>query len=191
MKAADICATAADLVSGERDRQHGDAKINHENIAALWNAYLGYRLRAPLTAKDAAIIMALLKIARTKTGDHNDDDYVDAVGYLALAGQMAEPEPVEILNLYPEGEAGKHWTPGYMREPTDPGPLGMAPLIREGEPSPSIDDRFPDCKLNPDGVAPKQFKHGDGTWDWATEALSASPPEKPVAPRATSGKVSS
>jgi len=33
--------------------------------------------------------MALLKIARTKIGKVNPDDYVDACGYLGIAGEIA------------------------------------------------------------------------------------------------------
>jgi hypothetical protein len=35
-------------------------------------------------------MMALLKIARTQAGHHNIDDYVDACGYSAIAGEIAE-----------------------------------------------------------------------------------------------------
>ena len=33
--------------------------------------------------------MSLLKIARTQAGEHNLDDYVDACGYSAIAGEIA------------------------------------------------------------------------------------------------------
>ena len=33
--------------------------------------------------------MSLLKIARTQAGEHNIDDYIDAVGYQAIAGEIA------------------------------------------------------------------------------------------------------
>lgn len=92
MKAAEVASRAADLVGGDRAKQHGDKVENHLNIAALWNAYLGWRLGegCALTAADAAVMMALMKIARTKTGSHNIDDYVDLAGYAAVAGEIAE-----------------------------------------------------------------------------------------------------
>ena len=34
-------------------------------------------------------MMALLKVARTKLGNLNKDDYVDGAGYLAIAGEIA------------------------------------------------------------------------------------------------------
>ena len=94
MKASDFCDTAAGLISGDRNATHGEAGENHANIAALWNAYLQRRFgtlaRVNLTARDAMLMMSLFKIARTMTGRHNPDDYVDGIGYLALAGADAE-----------------------------------------------------------------------------------------------------
>ena len=86
VKAHDICGTAAALVSGNRASTHGDKWTNHANIAALWSAYLEVRI----TPLDAALMMGLLKIARTKTGTHNNDDYIDLAGYAGCAGEIAE-----------------------------------------------------------------------------------------------------
>jgi hypothetical protein len=90
MKASDICRLAADLVSGARARTHGDKRKNHQNIAAMWSAYLSIRRdpSAPLTESDAATMMALVKIARMETGDHNPDDAVDGAGYIGIRGEL-------------------------------------------------------------------------------------------------------
>ena len=53
-----------------------------------------------LSLKDVALMMALLKIARTKLGEHNKDDYVDLVGYGAIAGEIAELEDDNQLDLF-------------------------------------------------------------------------------------------
>ena len=91
MKAAEFCAEAARLVSGARQETHGDAGHNFENIAMLWNAYLSIRrgFGKPLTPTDIAHMMALLKISRTQLGAHAADDWADAIGYLALAGELS------------------------------------------------------------------------------------------------------
>ena len=86
MRASDICAKAAEIVAGDREKTHGDKTQNHRNIAALWSAYLGI----PVSAHDAALMMVLLKIARVKTGDFNLDDYVDGAGYMACAGEIGK-----------------------------------------------------------------------------------------------------
>ena len=82
----DFINIALDIVTGERQNKHGDKIRNHCNIASMWSSYLGKEI----TARDVALMMALLKIARTKTGSHNDDDYVDGIGYMAIAGEISE-----------------------------------------------------------------------------------------------------
>lgn len=88
---------AAALVGGDRQRQHGDKRQNHQNIAALWNAYLGWRLGEGclLTPGDVARMMVLLKVARTKTGAFNPDDYLDMAGYAAVAYEIESAGQVE------------------------------------------------------------------------------------------------
>ncbi len=85
LAAAEICARAAALVQGERQTIHGDKVQCLQNIADLWSAYLG----ATVAAHDAALMLVLLKVARTKTGTYNVDDYVDVAGYAGCAGEIA------------------------------------------------------------------------------------------------------
>jgi hypothetical protein len=88
LSAEGIARKAADLVGGDRARTHGDKYENHRNIADLWRAYLGHEV-SPV---DVAVMMVLLKVARTKTGAHNPDDYIDMTGYAAIAAELAERE---------------------------------------------------------------------------------------------------
>lgn len=91
MKAGDIASKAADLVSGEREHQHGSKTDNFTRIAGLWNAWLNIRANPdmPLNAHDVGVMMALMKVARTQSGAVNLDDYIDGAGYLACAGEVA------------------------------------------------------------------------------------------------------
>ena len=73
-------------MSGKRHHEYGDKKTNHDNIAKLWSAYLGI----DVNAHDVAILMLLLKIARTKSGNPTEDTYIDMVGYSAIAGEVCE-----------------------------------------------------------------------------------------------------
>lgn len=41
-----------------------------------------------ITADQVALMMVLLKVARTKTGGLNIDDYVDMAGYAGVAGEI-------------------------------------------------------------------------------------------------------
>jgi len=45
----------------------------------------------PLVARLTAVLV-LLKVARTKTGAHNPDDYIDMTGYAAIAAELADRE---------------------------------------------------------------------------------------------------
>lgn len=84
--AGEICSEAADLVSGDRAAAYGDAKANYEVVAGLWSAFLG----VPISAQQAAIMMALLKIGRIATGSNKRDNFVDLAGYAGVAGEIAE-----------------------------------------------------------------------------------------------------
>ena len=86
MKAPEFLETANILVSSDRHATHGDKTMNHVNIAKLWSAYKD----TEFTAHDVAIMMALLKVARTKLGNVNRDDYVDACGYMSIAGEIID-----------------------------------------------------------------------------------------------------
>ena len=90
-KAHEIAARAAELVGGDRDRQHGQKLDNFRRIADMWNAYLGIRrdTAKPLDPEEVGHMMALMKIARTQSGALNIDDYVDGAGYMACSGEIA------------------------------------------------------------------------------------------------------
>ena len=83
--AAQILMQAALLIDGERDRQHGDRALCLGQVAREWNTLLNVEFNPHLVA----LMMAKVKIARMITGAHNPDDYVDAAGYIALAGELA------------------------------------------------------------------------------------------------------
>lgn len=91
MRSADVLAQASKLVGGDRQKTHGDKLQNHQNIARLWSAYLRNRQNpdAEISPLDVALMMALLKISRTQLGDQNPDDFIDLVGYGAIAGEIA------------------------------------------------------------------------------------------------------
>lgn len=85
-----ILDVAKALVTGDRSEQYGDMVICHRNIASLWSAYLGINI----SPRQCALMLALMKIARTKSG-HNPDNYVDLAGYAAVAAEIAERAPDE------------------------------------------------------------------------------------------------
>ena len=83
---AEILDAAKKIVTGDREKQYGSPEDNFDVIARLWTTYAGHSF----TSVDVAVMMALLKVARIKTGHYKTDSYVDACGYLACAAEIAE-----------------------------------------------------------------------------------------------------
>lgn len=78
MKRAEILEADRKCVCGEREREYGRPENNFALIGKLWEAYTGTRY----SAKDVAMMLALLKVARIKTGVKGDS-FVDLAGYAA------------------------------------------------------------------------------------------------------------
>lgn len=89
MNRTEYLDVAAHTITKDREEEYGRPEVSFNRIADLWSAYL----RTRLDAKDVALMMILLKVARAKNGAHRDDTYVDIAGYAALAGElMTTPE---------------------------------------------------------------------------------------------------
>jgi hypothetical protein len=68
------------LVYGDRGADYGHPLDDYERTAALWNAYLGDKLTAPIAAEEATIMMVLVKVSRQRNRPKRDN-LVDAAGY--------------------------------------------------------------------------------------------------------------
>lgn len=77
--------SAKQIVCNDREEQYGTPEDSFQAIADLWTAYYGRRI----TPEDVGIMMALLKVARIRTGVYKEDSYTDAIGYMACAAQIA------------------------------------------------------------------------------------------------------
>lgn len=82
---AEILDAAKKIVTGDREKQYGKPEDNFAVIAEFWTTYIGH----PISSEDVAILMALLKIARIRSGNYKADSFVDGVGYLSLAAEIA------------------------------------------------------------------------------------------------------
>lgn len=80
-----ILKRAAEVTGGERADSYGPVKQNLQRIADLWTAYLGREV--VITAEDAAWMMVLLKMARSRADGYHEDNYVDAAAYSGIAGE--------------------------------------------------------------------------------------------------------
>ena len=84
MKRKYFLEEAEKCICGDRDRDYGSPHGSFDLIGKLWSAYMGIEI----SAKDVAILMALLKVARCKHSNKLDS-FVDLAGYAACAGEVA------------------------------------------------------------------------------------------------------
>ena len=76
-----VLEDAKHLTEGDRNATYGPPTAEYERLARLWGAYLGI----DLTAAQAAMCMALLKLNRTIASPDYRDNYVDLAAYAAIA----------------------------------------------------------------------------------------------------------
>ncbi|QEP08841.1 hypothetical protein F0M17_02265 [Glutamicibacter sp. ZJUTW] len=83
-----MLTTAEQLINGDRAKDYGDASENFQRIANLWTPILGVQV----TATDVALCLTQLKVARLITSPAHKDSWIDAAGYIALGGEIANKE---------------------------------------------------------------------------------------------------
>ena len=84
----EILQAAKEAVCGLRHDDYGSVEDNFKLIGDLWSTYLGHEIK-PV---DVAMCMALLKIARIKTGKGTRDSFVDLAGYAACGAEVVAHE---------------------------------------------------------------------------------------------------
>ena len=88
---ATILQEALDLITTDRNVTYGDPAIQMNCAAQMSTIYLANTLGkngGNITAHDLCVIVALMKISRIACGAYKRDNYVDAAGYLAIAGEL-------------------------------------------------------------------------------------------------------
>jgi len=85
MTRAETLDKAKQCVCGQRENEYGSPEDNFLTIAKLWSAYKDVEF----SATDVAMMMALLKIARIRTGTATEDSFVDLAGYAACGAEIA------------------------------------------------------------------------------------------------------
>lgn len=90
-KTGNLAVDALKIINGERQNSYGDPEDSFNSIASIWVWYLKnvYGNSIHISPKDVAIMMTLLKIAR-ECNQNKEDNIIDAIGYLALAGDMED-----------------------------------------------------------------------------------------------------
>ena len=82
---AEVLDTAKEYVTKDRAADHGDMEDNFKTIAIYWSVHLGVEV----LPHDVGTMMMLLKAARAKSNPKHADNYIDAAGYAACAGELA------------------------------------------------------------------------------------------------------
>ena len=85
MTRAETLDKAKQCVCGQRENDYGSPEDNFLTIAKLWSAYKN----VDFSAIDVAMMMALLKFARIRTGTATEDSFVDLAGYAACGAEIA------------------------------------------------------------------------------------------------------
>jgi len=79
----------AKQIVNERESANGPAIQSMTTIRQLWNVYLG-EAYPDITTRQAAVMLALLKVGRHTHGDNGIDDARDIAGYAELAARVEE-----------------------------------------------------------------------------------------------------
>ena len=72
----------------DRGLDYGHPSDNMARTAALWSSYL----EMPITDYQVAVVLSLVKIARSIEDSQKIDTWIDGASYLAIAGQLATEE---------------------------------------------------------------------------------------------------
>lgn len=101
--ARQLLLEAGEAILKNRPGVHGSAENSFQMIADMWSVYIehmiflrhGIKVRIALSAVDTSHMMSQLKQVRSVYGDPmNRDNYVDEIGYAALAGMLALPADI-------------------------------------------------------------------------------------------------
>lgn len=85
-KRAEILATATELIDGDRARTYGDATAAYARVGVVWGALLNIE---PIPPEVALTMMTALKLIRAVDNPRHEDSWIDAAGYIGLAGEAA------------------------------------------------------------------------------------------------------
>lgn len=87
----------------QRAGVYGDPMGNYETLGRLVQEYLHKSQGRYCIAHEAAMFMALTKIMRIACGSYHQDNYIDAVNFIAMAGSFQQ----RYLNMVGEDRPTK------------------------------------------------------------------------------------
>ncbi len=96
---SDILDTARIIAEHDTEERFSIGETCYAKAAELWNVYFGDHI---VDAHDVAVLLALFETARIRDGARRED-YIDACGFLACAGEFAARR--DAANSVKRGEA--------------------------------------------------------------------------------------
>lgn len=92
MNRAEYLEKVRHVICHDRQDTHGKPENTFELIASYWSIYLGSEtnVQSEICAADVAVMMALFKIARMQVNPAHQDNIIDGIGYLAIAGELID-----------------------------------------------------------------------------------------------------
>lgn len=85
-----LCKEVQNKICGERQDMYGNPEDSFKMIAAFWSAYLEIEIKP----SQAATMLELMKIARSKGQKFHIDNFIDGAGYAILAGELASMQKI-------------------------------------------------------------------------------------------------
>ncbi len=97
MNRQDYLKRADEIICNDRQAVHGDASDCFSLIAYHWSKFVSHKLKTEVTITPAevGIMMALFKLSRWQMNPGHADNIVDALGYLALSGEIQDGDKWE------------------------------------------------------------------------------------------------
>lgn len=92
MKRDEYLDKVKQVICFDRQDTHGKPENTFELIAKYWSIYLAgeFNCESEVCAADVAAMMALFKIARMQVNPMHSDNVIDAIGYMAIAGELID-----------------------------------------------------------------------------------------------------
>lgn len=84
MDRGQILKEADRLTHGDRNKNYGKPLTNHQRIAGLWSIFL----ETEITPAQAAMCLALVKVARLIETPEHEDSPIDMAAYAAIYGEI-------------------------------------------------------------------------------------------------------
>ncbi len=87
----EVLEGASELIDGDRERDYGDAYMNHLRIAKGWNPIIEEAMlsHGHITPSHVALMMDWVKTARLLNSLDHKDSWVDKAGYTALGYEFS------------------------------------------------------------------------------------------------------